>query len=137
VLKQILSMCSLFALLVAAVPTPSFAHHAFAAEFDVAKPVTLTGVITRVDWINPHAYVYLDVKDANGAVVKWSLETLPPLMARKGGMTKDMLPVGQTITIGGFGSKDGSKMAWIKKITFADGKVLQVTAEDNQEASQK
>jgi len=95
------------------------------------------GVITRVDWINPHAYVYLDVKDANGAVVKWSLETLPPLMARKGGMTKDMLPVGQTITIGGFGSKDGSKMAWIKKITFADGKVLQVTAEDNQEASQK
>jgi hypothetical protein len=90
-----------------------------------------------VDWINPHAYVYLDSKDADGNLVKWSLETLPPLMARKGGMTKDMLPVGQTITVGGFLAKDGSKMAWIKRITFADGKVLQVTAEEAPETSKK
>ena len=136
-MKLVLTTIVLSVLMLVAAAAPALAHHAFSAEFDINKPATLTGVITRVDWINPHAYLYLDVKDASGSVVNWHLETLPPLMARRGGMTKDMLPVGETVTVGAFLARDGSKLAWIKKISFADGRVLQVTAEEPAQTTQK
>lgn len=108
----------------------AWGHHSFAAEFDTKKPISITGVITKLDWVNPHAYVYLETRDASGAVVQWSFQTLPPAMMRARGVTRDLFPVGQMVTISGFGAKDGTKsLGWIKKIQYADGRVLQVTAE--------
>ncbi len=108
----------------------TWGHHSFAAEFDARKPISITGVITKLDWVNPHAYVYLDAKDPDGATVHWSFQTLPPSMMRARGVSRDLFPVGQTVTISGFGAKDGTKsLGWIKKIQYADGRVLQMTAE--------
>ena len=108
-------------------------HHSFAAEFDSNKPISITGVITKLDWVNPHAYVYLDAKDATGATVHWSFQTLPPSMMRVRGVTRDLFVVGQTVTISGFGAKDGTKsLGWIKKIQYADGRVLQMTAPEDE-----
>lgn len=110
---------------------PASAHHAFEAEFTEQKPISITGVVTKVDWVNPHAYVYLDVKDASGTTVNWSFETLPPGMLHRAGMERDLIPVGQTITIDGYGAKDGSKsLGWIKRIHFQDGRTIEVTKEN-------
>ena len=107
------------------------AHHSFAAEFDASKPIRITGVITKLEWINPHAYVYLDAQDPAGVSVHWSFQTLPPGMLRARGVSRDLFSVGQTVTISGFGAKDGSKnLGWVKKVQFADGRILQVTAEE-------
>ena len=109
----------------------AWGHHSFAAEFDDKKPVSTTGVITKIDWINPHAYIYLDAKNSAGAMAHWSWQTLPPSMMRTRGVTRDLFPVGQTVTISGFAAKDGTQsLGWIKKIQYADGRVLQMTAEE-------
>jgi hypothetical protein len=111
----------------------AWGHHSFAAEFDSNKPISITGVITKLDWVNPHAYVYLDAKDASGATVHWSFQTLPPSMMRVRGVSRDLFAVGQTVTISGFGAKDGTKsLGWIKKIQYADGRVLQMTAPEDE-----
>jgi len=111
----------------------AWGHHSFAAEFDSRKPISITGVITKLDWVNPHAYVYLDAKDGSGATVHWSFQTLPPSMMRARGVSRDLLAVGQTVTISGFGAKDGTKsLGWIKKIQYADGRVLQMTAQEDE-----
>jgi len=109
----------------------AWGHHSFAAEFDTKKPVSITGVISKLDWVNPHAYVYLDVKDANGTTARWGFQTLPPGMMKARGVSRDMFAVGQTVTIFGYGAKDGTQnLGWIKKVQYADGRVLQVTAEE-------
>lgn len=111
----------------------AWGHHSFAAEFDSKNPISVTGVITKLDWVNPHAYLYLDAKDAGGATVHWSFQTLPPSMMRARGVTRDLFPVGQTVTISGFGAKDGTKaLGWIKKVQYSDGRVLQMTAEQDE-----
>jgi len=111
----------------------AWAHHSFAAEFDSRKPISVTGVITKLDWVNPHAYLYLDAKDASGATVHWSFQTLPPSMMRARGVSRDLFPAGQTVTISGFGAKDGTKaLGWIKRIQYTDGRVLQMTAEQDE-----
>jgi hypothetical protein len=111
----------------------AWGHHSFAAEFDSNKPISITGVITKLDWVNPHAYLYLDAKDASGATVHWSFQTLPPSMMRVRGVTRDLFAVGQTVTISGFGAKDGTKsLGWIKRIQYADGRVLQMTAPEDE-----
>jgi Family of unknown function (DUF6152) len=110
---------------------PAFAHHAFEAEFTESKPISITGVVTKVDWVNPHAYVYLDVKDGSGKIVNWSFETLPPGMLHRAGMERDLIPVGQTITIDGYGAKDdGKSLGWIKRIHFQDGRTIEVTKDN-------
>jgi hypothetical protein len=100
------------------------AHHSVPGQFDVSKPVTLKGVISKVDWINPHIYVHLDVKDPDGTTNTWALATLPTAMMRRAGLTKETLQgkPGEEVTINAVPARDGSKhLAWINKITYADG----------------
>ncbi|HKH73676.1 MAG TPA: DUF6152 family protein [Vicinamibacterales bacterium] len=100
------------------------AHHSVPGQFDVSKPVTLKGVISKVDWINPHIYIHLDVKESNGTTNTWALATLPTAMMRRAGLTKDTLQgkPGEEVTINAVPARDGSQhLAWVNKITYADG----------------
>jgi hypothetical protein len=97
------------------------AHHSLASEFDESKPLTLQGVITKIDWLNPHVYIYLDVKKAGGGTTAWSLETLPPATLRRGGLRKEMLGLGQTVSVLVYQARATSNLAFLRKITFADG----------------
>ena len=107
------------------------AHHSFAAEFDINKPVTLSGTVTKIEWVNPHVYVYLDVKDANGKVTPWSLSSLGPAAARRAGVTRANFGQGQTVTILGYHAKDGSNFAFMRKMTFADGHSVELWLGDD------
>src|SRR6266571_1182589 len=89
---------------------PALAHHSFAAEYDASKPVTLNGVVTRIEWTNPHARVYVDVKDESGTVTSWNLELASPNALRRLGWTRDFLQVGGTVTVFGSLARDGSKL---------------------------
>jgi hypothetical protein len=102
------------------------AHHSLAAEFDESKPLTLQGVITKIEWVNPHVYVYMDVKDKNGTVVNWALETLPPGVLRRGGLRSDMLGKGESVTVLAYHARNEGKLAFLRKITFADGREVVV-----------
>jgi hypothetical protein len=102
------------------------AHHSFAAEFDIEKPLTLKGVVTKVEWVNPHVYVYVDAKDESGKVTQWSLSSLGPAAIRRGGITRAMLGQGQTVTIQAYHAKDGSNFAFLRKLTFADGHTVEL-----------
>ena len=84
-------------LVLSTLASAAWGHHSFAAEFDVHKTVSITGVVGKLDWMNPHAYVYLDVKEANGATKRWSFQTLPPGMMKARGVSRDMFAVGQTV----------------------------------------
>ena len=103
---------------------PVFAHHAFAAEFDAKKPVKLRGTVTRMEWINPHAWIHVDVKDPDGKVVSWMIEAGTPNTLFRRGFTKDSLAKGTEILIDGYQSKDGSNKANGRDITFPDGRKL-------------
>jgi hypothetical protein len=100
------------------------AHHSVPGQFDVSKPMTLKGVISKVDWINPHIYVHLDVKESDGTTNTWALATLPTAMMRRAGLTRESLQgkPGEEVTITAVPARDGSKhLGWINKITYADG----------------
>jgi hypothetical protein len=109
------------------------AHHSLASEFDEGKPLTLQGVITKIDWLNPHVYVYLDVKNQTGTV-RWSLETLPPATLRRGGLLRDMLGLGQTVTVLAYQARATPNLAFLRKITFADGHEVVVWVGDVKQA---
>ena len=103
----------------------AFAHHSVVGEFDTGKAMTLKGTIAKVQWMNPHIFVYLDVKDSDGTVSSWALETLPTAMMRKAGLSKEdvMGTPGEVVTVNVIPARDGTKhMAWISKITYADGR---------------
>lgn len=100
---------------------PVWAHHSFAAEYDSGQLITLKGTVSKVEWTNPHIYVYLDVKDAGGKVTTWSLEGYPPNTLKRTGFSRDLLKIGDEITATAYKSKDGSNTGAGREFTFADG----------------
>src|SRR5688572_30923046 len=103
---------------------PVSAHHAFAAEFDASKPIKLRGTVTKMEWINPHTWIHIDVKQPNGKVERWMIEGGPPNALYRRGFTKDSLPNGIEILVEGFQAKDGSLKGNGRDLTFADGRRL-------------
>jgi Family of unknown function (DUF6152) len=103
---------------------PVFAHHSFAAEFDGNKRITLNGVVTKMDWVNPHAYIYVDVKGDDGSVVNWAIETGAPNILYRQGWRKDDLKAGDTVTLEAFVAKDGSHTGAARTVKLPDGRSL-------------
>ena len=111
---------------------PIFAHHSFAAEYDASKPVELKGVVTKMEWTNPHARFYIDVKDASGNVTNWNFELASPNVLSRNGWTRHSLKEGDVITVQGARAKDGSFLANARSVTLADGrKVFAGSATEN------
>ena len=116
-------------LLTAALPT--LAHHAFSAEFDRTKPVKVTGMISKVEWMNPHVWFYVDVKDDTGKITTWGFSGGPPGVLQRMGIPKTALKIGDVITVEGFRAKDNSTNGSGSSVTFADGrKVFTASAEE-------
>jgi len=100
------------------------AHHAFTAEFDGTKPVQLSGVVTRMDWVNPHSWIYIDVPQADGSVVKWEIEAGAPNAMFRRGWNKNSIPVGTEIVVEGYRAKNGKNIANGRNVTFPDGRKM-------------
>src|SRR5260370_29395594 len=113
-------MALLFVWLGLAFAGSAFAHHGFNAEFDASKSMRWVGIVTKVEWTNPHARFYIDVKDANGNVTNWNFEMGSPLQLRRQGWTRDSLKDGDQVTVDGYHAQDGAKMASAKQIILAD-----------------
>lgn len=110
---------------------PMLAHHSFSAEFDGSKAVTLQGVVTRVDWANPHVYFFIDVKDGNGVVANWGCETSGPNQLIRQGWRRDSMKIGDKVTVRGYLARDASKTADAREVTLADGrKIFSGTPDD-------
>jgi hypothetical protein len=109
------------ATLILAAAVPVFAHHSFAAEFDANKTINLTGSLTKLDWINPHARLYIDVKGTDGKIVNWEIELGPPAILLRNGWTKNSVKAGDMLTVSGSLAKDGTNLANARSVTLADG----------------
>ncbi|HEY0907492.1 MAG TPA: DUF6152 family protein [Methylophilus sp.] len=127
-LKRLRSMAGLSALLATGLLFNTHqvtAHHAFSAEFDALKPIELKGVVTKAEWVNPHSWVYIDVKEADGSVSNWGFEFGAPFSLKQKGLTKAVIPAGTEVTISGYLSKNGKKFGYSTALKLADGRVFQ------------
>jgi hypothetical protein len=122
-------------LLLSAVPVR--AHHAFTAEFDAKKPLKLQGTITRVEWINPHSWIHIDVKNPDGTVTNWMVEGGSPNALLRRGVAKETLKAGMEVLVDGYQAKDGSNRANGRDITFADGRKLFVGSSGTEAPDEK
>lgn len=119
--NKLLALPALAALLLGA--GTAGAHHSVAGQFDAAQRTTITGTVTKVDWINPHVYIHMDVRDDSGAVTAWRLESLPTAMLRKAGLTSEMIKGGgQKVTAVAIMARNGTpNLAWVLNLTYEDG----------------
>jgi len=99
---------------------PLLAHHSFAAEYDAKKPIELKGTITKVDWMNPHVYFYIDVKDDSGKIANWAFEMGPPRLLERGGWKKSTMKEGDEVIVSGTLAKDGGKHGNARSVTLAN-----------------
>jgi hypothetical protein len=116
---------ALSAVAMLAATVPALAHHSFSAEFDGSKTFVVKGVLTKVDWTNPHIYLYLDVTGPGGKVQQYAFSSGPPAALRRAGIKKNDFQIGQAVTITGAPAKDGTQhLGWLKMIKYADGHVF-------------
>lgn len=117
-------LCACVSAMLLVASAPASAHHAFAAEFDSKKPVKFTGTVTKMLWVNPHAWIYMDVKQPDGTVEEWMIEAGTPNTLLRRGFTKESLQPGTEIVVDGFQAKDGARRANGRDVTLPNGKVL-------------
>jgi hypothetical protein len=113
---------------------PASAHHAVQAQFDVHKVFTITGTVSKIEFINPHSYLTLNVKDADGKVQKWAFELAAPAVLRRSGMSREDrggLKPGDEVTVTGLASKDGSNSGWVQELKLSDGRVIKLVTGPN------
>jgi uncharacterized protein DUF6152 len=127
--KSLIGLVAACGLFLAAPPV--FAHHSFAAEFDAEKPVKVTGAVVNIEWLNPHIWLYIDVKNEGGKVTRWSFEGGPPNALYRQGWRRESLKAGDMVTVDGFQAKDGTHTANARAVMLPDGrKVFAGSAED-------
>ncbi len=119
-----ISLLCVLAIVLGLSAMPALAHHSFAAEYDNKKPVDLTGTVTKVEWMNPHARFYLDVKDDKGTVTNWEFELGSPNGLMRQGWTRNSMKIGDSISVQGSLAKDGSNLANARTVKLSDGRKL-------------
>ena len=132
--KVLLAVTS--ALLAVCAAVPLIAHHSFAAQYDRSKPKTLTGPVTKLEWINPHARFFVDEKEADGKVINWEVELGPPAMLMRNGWTRTSLIVGQQVSVNGSLAKDGSHLLNASTVTLSSGKRVFAGSSGDEEPKQ-
>ena len=119
------------------------AHHSFSGAFDINKQIALKGVISKIEWVNPHVYIYLDVKDSSGTITTWALESLPTNHLRNAGITRQDIwnkaEEGEVVTVNAYESKDPAnhRAGWLLRITYPDGHFLHVSGDPNEITASK
>jgi Family of unknown function (DUF6152) len=120
-----------FAALVLVTALPLFGHHSFSAQFDASKAIRLSGVLTKVEWGNPHIYFYLDVKDEDGKAINWTFEGGSPTALSRRGFKRNDIKLGDTIIVDGYRARDGSRLVDAKRIALANGRIISGVSGDN------
>ena len=121
---------ALAAVLALASASTAMAHHSAGQEFDLSKTVTLKGVVSQVDWMNPHIYFTMDVREADGSVTKWRIETVPVAFARKSGITKELImDAGKPVELTAAPGWREPHLGWAKRLTLSDGRTVQFSGE--------
>ena len=123
-MRMIRTAAGLGGLLVLVGPAHAVAHHSFSAEFDINRPIQLTGTITKVEWINPHAWIHVDVKKPDGSTENWAVETGTPNTLLRRGLRKQDLPTGTEVKVTGYQARDGTAKANGTNVTLPDGRAL-------------